>query len=171
MLHAAFVPVAFIPKIYWQLFRESAVTISVAMLISAVNALTLSPALCAVFLRPEGKKRGVMAMVLRGIDEVRDGYAAIVRRLVRLAAVSLVLVFTCAAGIFGLSRITPTSFLPEEDQGAFFLNVQLPGGASVARTSETVRQVEAVLKSMPAVQDHFAVGGLLLLDRPHEANR
>ncbi len=170
VLLSVFVPVAFIPSISGQLFRQFAVTISVAMLISAVNALTLSPALCAVFLRHEGKKRGVMAMVLRGIDEVRDGYAAIVRRLVRLAAVSLVLVFTCAAGIFGLSRITPTSFLPEEDQGAFFLNVQLPGGASVARTSETVRQVEAVLKSMPAVQDTFAVVGFSLLDSANESN-
>src|SRR5260370_39585121 len=93
-----------------------------------------------------------------------------VRRLVRLAAVSLVLVFACAAGFFGLSRITPTSFLPEEDQGAFFLNVQLPGGASVARTSETVRQVEAVLKSMPAVQDTFAVVGFSLLDSANQSN-
>src|SRR5260370_37764937 len=93
-----------------------------------------------------------------------------VRRLVRLAAVSLVLVFTCAAGIFGLSRITPTSFLPEEDQGAFFLNVQLPGGASVARTSETVRQVEAVLKSMPAGHGTLAVGGFSLLASAHETN-
>src|SRR5260370_9374601 len=93
-----------------------------------------------------------------------------VRRLVRLAAGSLVVVLPCGAGIFGLSRITPTSFLPEEDQGAFFLNVQLPGGASVARTSETVRQVEAVLKSMPAVQDTFAVVGFSLLDSANESN-
>ena len=74
------------------------------------------------------------------------------------------------AGIFGLARITPTSFLPEEDQGAFFLNVQLPDGASVARTSETMRQVEAMLKKMPQVQDVFAVIGFSLLDGANEPN-
>jgi hydrophobe/amphiphile efflux-1 (HAE1) family protein len=170
VLLSVFVPVAFIPSISGQLFRQFAVTISVAMLISAVNALTLSPALCAVFLRHEGKKRGIMAMILRRIDDVRDGYAAIVRRLMRLAALSLVAVAVFAAGVFGLSRVTPTSFLPEEDQGAFFLNVQLPGGASVSRTSETVRQVEAMLKAMPGVQDTFAVVGFSLLDQANESN-
>ena len=74
------------------------------------------------------------------------------------------------AGIFGLARITPTSFLPEEDQGAFFLNIQLPDSASVARTSETVRQVEAILKKMPQVQDVFAVIGFSLLDGANTSN-
>ena len=146
VLLSVFVPVAFIPGISGQLFRQFAVTISFAMLISAMNALTLSPALCALFLRHEPRKRGPIAWVLRGIDGVRDGYAWIVRRLVRVAILSLPLLVLIGGGIFQLSRITPTSFLPEEDQGAFFLNVQLPDGASVARTSETVRQVEQLLK-------------------------
>jgi hydrophobe/amphiphile efflux-1 (HAE1) family protein len=170
VLLSVFVPVAFIPGISGQLFRQFAVTISVAMLISATNALTLSPALCAVFLRHERKKRGIMALVLRGIDGVRDGYAAVVRRLVRVAVLSIVLVAAFGAGVFGLARITPTSFLPEEDQGVFFLNVQLPDGASVARTTETVRQVEKLLKSLPPVQDTFAVIGFSLLDAANEAN-
>jgi hydrophobe/amphiphile efflux-1 (HAE1) family protein len=165
-----FVPVAFIPGISGQLFRQFAVTISIAMLISAVVALTLSPALCSIFLRHEPAKRGPVAWVLRGIDQARDGYAAVVRRLVRIAILSLPLVLLIGGGILGLARITPTSFLPEEDQGAFFLNVQLPDGASVARTSETVRQVEGVLKSMPQVQDVFAVIGFSLLDGANEAN-
>ena len=170
VLLSVFVPVAFIPGISGQLFRQFAVTISAAMLISAVNALTLSPALCAIFLRHEPKKHGPVALALRAIDWARDGYAAIVRRLVRVAALSLVAVAIFGAGIFGLARITPTSFLPEEDQGAFFLNVQLPDSASVARTSETVRQVEQVLRSMPQVQDVFAVIGFSLLDGANEAN-
>src|SRR5258708_23465253 len=140
------------------------------MLLSALNELTQSPAHCAVFLRHEGRKRGIMALVLRGIDGVRDGYAAIVGRLVRVAFISVLLVLAFGAGVYVLARITPTSFLPEEDQGAFFLNVQLPDGASVARTSETVRQVEQVLKSMPQVQDVFAVVGFSLLDSANEAN-
>ena len=170
VLLSVFVPVAFIPGISGQLFRQFAVTISAAMLISAVNALTLSPALCAIFLRHEPRRRGPIALVLRAIDGARDGYAGIVRRLVRVATLSLVAVAVFAAGVYGLARITPTSFLPEEDQGAFFLNVQLPDGASVARTSETVRQVEQVLKSMPQVQDAFAVIGFSLLDGANEGN-
>ncbi|HUA55132.1 MAG TPA: multidrug efflux RND transporter permease subunit [Candidatus Sulfotelmatobacter sp.] len=170
VLLSVFVPVAFIPGISGMLFRQFAVTISVAMLISALNALTLSPALCAVFLRHEPARRGLMARVLRGIDHVRDGYAAIVRRLVRVSALSIVLVVVFGAGIYGLSLRTPTSFLPEEDQGVFFLNIQLPDGASVARTAETVEQVENILKGMPQVQDTFAVIGFSLLDLANESN-
>jgi len=117
------------------------VTISAAMVISALNALTLSPALCAVFLRHTGPRRGIMGRVLGGIDWVRDRYAAGVRRLARVAALSLVLVLVFAGGIFGVAFVTPTGFLPEEDQGAFFIAVQLPDGASVARTSEVTKQV------------------------------
>ena len=170
VLLSVFVPVAFIPSISGQLFRQFAVTISVAMLISALNALTLSPALCAVFLRHEPRKRGPMALVLRAIDRLRDGYGAAVARLLRVSLLSVLLILICAGGIFGISKITPTSFLPEEDQGAFFLNVQLPDGASVARTSESVRKVEQLLKSMPQVQDVFAVIGFSLLDGANEAN-
>ena len=171
VLLSVFVPVAFIPGISGQLFRQFAVTISIAMLISAVNALTLSPALCAIFLRHEIPTRGPIYQVLHGINLVRDGYARIVQRLIRVSLVSLPLVVLIGAGIFGLARITPTSFLPEEDQGAFFLNIQLPDGASVARTSETVRQVEAILKTMPQVQDVFAVIGFSLLDGANYVER
>jgi len=162
--------VAYIPGISGQLFRQFAVTISAAMLISALNALTLSPALCALVLRHEGPRRGIMGGILRGIDAVRDGYAGAVRRLVRVSLLSLVLIGVFGLGAYGLSRMTPTSFLPEEDQGAFFLNVQLPDGASVARTSETVRQVEKVLHDMPQLQHVFTVIGFSLLDSANESN-
>jgi hydrophobe/amphiphile efflux-1 (HAE1) family protein len=171
VLLSVFVPVAFIPGISGELFRQFAVTISIAMLISAINALTLSPALCAVFLgRHEGKRRGPIALILRGIDGARDGYAAIVRRLVRLSVLSVPLVLLFAVGIFGLARMTPTSFLPEEDQGAFFINVQLPDSASVARTSAVVRKIEGMLHSILQVQDTFAVVGFSLLDSVNEPN-
>ena len=171
VLLSVFVPVGFIPGISGELFRQFAVTISIAMLISAVNALTLSPALCAVFLRRHERKRhGPMAWILRGIEGARDGYASIVRRFVRVSVLALPLVLLFACGIFGLARMTPTSFLPEEDQGAFFINVQLPDSASVARTSKTVRQVEQMLRSMPQVQDTFAVVGFSLLDSVDEPN-
>ena len=170
VLLSVFVPIAFIPGISGQLFRQFAVTISVAMLISALNALTLSPALCAIALRHSGRPRGVMGRVLRGIDAVRDGYAGLVRRLVRVSALSLLLVIVFGAGIFWVAQRTPTSFLPEEDQGAFFLAVQLPDGASVARTGEVVSQVERIVRDMPQVQDVFAVVGFSLLDGGAQSN-
>jgi hydrophobe/amphiphile efflux-1 (HAE1) family protein len=170
VLLSVFVPIAFIPGISGTLFRQFAVTISAAMVISALNALTLSPALCAVFLRHTGPRRGIMGRVLGGIDWVRDRYGNGVRRLVRMATLSLVLVLVFAGGVFGVSLLTPTGFLPEEDQGAFFISVQLPDGASVARTSEVTKQVESLLKQMPAVEHTLSIIGFSLLDGASEPN-
>jgi hydrophobe/amphiphile efflux-1 (HAE1) family protein len=170
VLLSVFVPIAFIPGISGTLFRQFAVTISAAMVISALNALTLSPALCAVFLRHTGPRRGIMGRVLGGIDWVRDRYAAIVGRLVRMAGLSLVLVLVFAGGTYGVSLLTPTGFLPEEDQGAFFISVQLPDGASVARTSEVTKQVEDLLKQIPAVEHTLSIIGFSLLDGASEPN-
>ena len=170
VLLSVFVPIAFIPGISGTLFRQFAVTISAAMTISALNALTLSPALCALLLRHGGPRRGIMGRVLGGIDRLRDRYSGGVRHLVGRASLSLLLVAVFAGGIFGLSLVTPTGFLPEEDQGAFFTSVQLPDGASVARTSEVTRQVEDVLKQMPAVDHVLAVIGFSLLDGASEPN-
>jgi hydrophobe/amphiphile efflux-1 (HAE1) family protein len=170
VLLSVFVPIAFIPGISGTLFRQFAVTISAAMVISALNALTLSPALCAVFLRHTGPRHGPMGRVLGGIDWVRDRYAGGVRRLLRMAALSIVLVLVFAGGIFGVARLTPTGFLPEEDQGAFFIAVQLPDGASVARTSEVTKQVEALLKKMPQIEHVLSIIGFSLLDGGNEPN-
>ncbi|QIO32823.1 efflux RND transporter permease subunit [Bradyrhizobium sp. 1(2017)] len=170
VLLSVFVPIAFIPGISGTLFRQFAVTISAAMVISALNALTLSPALCAVFLRHSGPRHGIMARVLGGIDWVRDGYAGIVRRLLRMALLSLAAVLVFAGGVFGVSRITPTGFLPEEDQGAFFISVQLPDAASVARTSEVTKQVETFLKQIPAIDHVLSIIGFSLLDGGNQPN-
>jgi hydrophobe/amphiphile efflux-1 (HAE1) family protein len=170
VLLSVFVPIAFIPGISGTLFRQFAVTISAAMVISAMNALTLSPALCAVFLRHTGPRRGIMGRVLGGIDWARDRYAGGVHRLVRMAALSLVFVLMFAAGVFGVALLTPTGFLPEEDQGAFFISVQLPDGASVARTSQVTKQVEDLLKQMPAVEHTLSIIGFSLLDGVSEPN-
>ncbi|MBV9395276.1 MAG: multidrug efflux RND transporter permease subunit [Methylobacteriaceae bacterium] len=171
VLLSVFVPIAFIPGISGTLFRQFAVTISAAMTISALNALTLSPALCAVFLRhTPGGRRGIMGRVLNSIDWVRDRYAGGVRRLVRVSALSLLLVLVFAGGIFGISRITPTGFLPEEDQGAFFVAVQLPDGASVSRTSTVVKQVEDILEKLPGRDHTLSIIGFSLLDGANEPN-
>ena len=164
VLLSVFVPIAFIPGISGELFRQFAVTIIAAMLLSAVNSLTLSPALCAVLLRHTGERRGIMAWVSRRIDNVRDGYAAIVGKTLRFSILSLALVGAFAAGTYLLSLRTPTGFLPEEDQGIFFVVVQLPDAASVARTEGVVRQVEEILQGMPQVKDVSSVVGYSFLD-------
>jgi len=153
------------------LFRQFAVTFAVSMFLSAINALTLSPALCAVLLRPHhGPRRGPIGLVMRSIDYVRDSYGAAVARIVRFSVIGLVMVVVAGFGVVGLSRITPTGFLPEDDQGALFVVVQLPGGASVARTSDVVRRTEDVLREEEAVQDFTSVIGLNFIDNYSQPN-
>jgi HAE1 family hydrophobic/amphiphilic exporter-1 len=164
------VPVGFIPGITGSLFSQFAVAVIVAMLISALNALTLSPALCSLLLKPGHRSRGPIRYVLKGIDYARDGYAAVVQRLVRVAFVALVVL----AGIGGASYLimerTPTGFLPEEDQGAFYVNVQLPEAASTSRTAAVAQQVDDILARTAGVRSRTAVIGLDFLDSVTEPN-
>jgi hydrophobe/amphiphile efflux-1 (HAE1) family protein len=165
VLLSVFVPVAFIPGISGELFRQFAVTVAVSMFLSAINALTLSPALCGVILRPShGPRRGAIGWVMRSIDRMRDAYGSAVARVIRISVIGLAMVGVSGLGILGLSRMTPTGFLPEDDQGAFFVVIQSPGAASVSRTSEIVRQAEAILRKDPAVADYTAAVGLNFID-------
>ncbi len=171
VLLSVFVPIAFIPGISGELFRQFAVTVAVSMLLSAVNALTLSPALCGVLLKPHhGPKRGIIGWLMRSIDWVRDQYGAVVARLVRFSAIGIAMVLVAGAGTFGLARVTPTGFVPEDDQGAIFVVVQLPGGASVGRTSEVMRQAEAIVKEDPAVAEYTSIIGLNFIDNYSQPN-
>lgn len=171
VLLAVFVPVGFISGISGELFRQFAVTVAVAMFLSAINALTLSPALCAVLLKHEtGPKRGIMGKVMRFIDAVRDRYGIYVARLVRISIVGLMAVGVALAGTGLFAKLTPTGFLPSDDQGAFFIVVQMPDGASVGRTSEFVKKVEAVVKKETAVEDVNSVIGLNFIDNYSQPN-
>jgi hydrophobe/amphiphile efflux-1 (HAE1) family protein len=171
VLLSVFVPVAFIPGISGELFRQFAVAVSVSMVISAINALTLSPALCAVFLRPgHGPKRGLMGYVLRGIDNARDGYAIAVRKIVRLSLFGLIVLAAVMAGAGWLFKITPTGFLPAEDQGAVFGEIQLPEGASVTRTEAVTRRVEEIVRKTPGVDGVTSVIGFSLIDSLVKSN-
>lgn len=171
VLLSVFVPIAFIPGISGELFRQFAVTVAVSMLLSAINALTLSPALCAVFLRPHhGPRRGLIGWTMRTIDRVRDGYGAIVARLVHFSIVGIAMVAVAGAATFGIARQTPTGFVPEDDQGAIFIIAQLPGGASVGRTSEVLRRAEDIIKQDPAVEDYTSIIGLNFIDSYSQAN-
>src|SRR6201985_2475990 len=171
VLLSVFVPVAFIPGISGELFRQFAVTVAVSMFLSAINALTLSPALCGVFLRPHhGPRRGPIGYVMRGIDKVRDAYGTAVARILRFTIIGIAMVVVAGFGVVGLSRITPTGFLPEDDQGALFVVVQLPGGASVARTTDVIRRTEDVLHEEEAVADFTSVIGLNFVDNYSQPN-
>jgi len=171
VLLSVFVPVAFIPGISGELFRQFAVTVAVSMFLSAINALTLSPALCGVLLRPHhGPRRGPIGWVMRSIDRVRDAYGGAVARLLRVAIIGLAMVAVASVGIVGLARVAPTGFLPEDDQGALFVVIQTPGAASIARTSEVVRQVEEMLREEEAVADFTSVIGLNFIDNYSQSN-
>ena len=171
VLLSVFVPVGFIPGLSGVLFAQFAVTVSVAMIISAINALTLSPALCAVFLKPHhGPRKGVLATVMRGIDWVRDRYGDIVARLVRISSVSLLLTVVFAGGTLWFSAKTPQGFLPEEDQGAFFVQMQLPQGASLSRTRAAVEQVEQIVAPTPGVASVLSIVGFSLMDNGAQSN-
>ena len=171
VLLSVFVPVAFIPGISGQLFRQFAVAVSVSMLISAVNALTLSPALCSVLLKRGEKSRGPMRHVLGAIDRARDGYVAIVGRLARVATVGVVVVAGVLVASVILFRITPQSFLPDEDQGAIFAALRLPEGASVNRTEGVVNQVEDLVLPIPGVEGILSVVGLNFIDYVASSNQ
>jgi HAE1 family hydrophobic/amphiphilic exporter-1 len=171
VLLSVFVPVAFIPGISGQLFRQFAVAVSVAMLISAVNALTLSPALCGVLLKHGQRARGPMRYVLGAIDRSRDGYVWVVRRLVRVAIVGIVVVAGTVAASALLFRLTPQSFLPDEDQGAIFATLRLPEGVSLNRTQAVVKQVEDLVRPIPGVQGLISVVGLNFIDYVPSSNQ
>ncbi len=164
VLLSVFVPTAFIPGITGQLYKQFAVAVSVSMVISAINALSLSPALCSILLKHKKPPRGVIKYMQRGIDKSRDGYQHLVKPLARRTLITLLLVgmFTFGAGWLG--KIVPTGFLPDEDQGAFMGEVQLPDAASTVRTTEVLQQVEKRIIGSPWVQNVFSVDGYSILD-------
>ncbi len=170
VLLSVFVPVAFIPGLTGQLFRQFAVVVSASMLLSAINALTLSPALCALLLKPGGPPKGVIGMVMRGIDRVRDGYGNVVAVIVRRSVLSLVVLVGLFLAVGGLGKIIPTGFLPDEDQGAFFVEVKLPEGASLNRTATLSRKVEAMIRTNPVIKDVVNVVGYSMLDSLAKSN-
>ena len=167
ILVAVFVPTAFIPGITGRLYQQFAVTIAVSVVISAFNALTLSPALAALLLRPKKPARGPLGWFFgwfnRGFGRVTDGYVNICGSLIRKAGLSMLflLLVSLTTGWFG-SHL-PSGFLPLEDQGYLYMNVQLPTAASLQRTDEICKEIETILKTTPGVQYATTVVGYSLL--------
>jgi multidrug efflux pump len=169
ILASVFIPVAFVSGIQGRLNKQFAVTIAVSVVISAFNALTLSPALAAMMLRPRKQATGPLAKFFgafnRWFAKATNGYVALSRGLIRKAVIGVLIIagFALVDGVFG--RRLPTSFLPEEDYGFLFLNIQLPPAASLERTDQVSRKVEAILKQTEGVQYTTTINGFSLLNR------
>jgi hydrophobic/amphiphilic exporter-1 (mainly G- bacteria), HAE1 family len=167
ILVAVFVPTAFIPGITGRLYQQFAVTITVSVIISAFNALTLSPALAALLLRPKTEARGPLGRFYRWFNQrfgrATETYVSYSRRLIHKAGVSMALLLALAAVAVLLGLRLPGGFLPEEDVGYFYMNVQLPAAASLQRTDKVAQQIEAILRDTPGVQTYNTVVGFSLL--------
>jgi hydrophobic/amphiphilic exporter-1 (mainly G- bacteria), HAE1 family len=167
ILSAVFIPLAFIGGITGRLNKQFAVTIAVSVLFSAFNALTLSPALSALLLRPRTESRGALARFFgvfnRIFDRVRERYLGLSGFLIRKAAIGVGLLVAFAALAFLVGRGVPGGFLTEEDQGYFFMNVQLPDAASLERTDGVTRKIDAILASTPEVKGFNTIAGFSIL--------
>lgn len=164
VLLAVFVPVSFMPGITGELYKQFAVTICVAVVISSINALTLAPALCALLLKPNaGDPKGLLRLFAWLVDKSRDGYLQIVGLMLRRISFSMLAFGGFAVATYYLFISVPSGFIPMEDKAVFFVNAQLPDGASLNRTEEVSRQITNILLEEEGVTDVISVSGVSLL--------
>ena len=174
ILCAVFVPVVFMGGITGQFYQQFAVTIAVSVLFSAVGALTLTPALCSVLLRPATPSTGLMGRFFKGFNSVFDRFTGayvgmagfIARKLIR----GFIIFGVVIAGVVFLGKALPTGFVPEEDQGYILANVQLPDAASLERTGDASRQVEQIIMDTPGVDSVTTVVGFSLISQSYSSN-
>ncbi len=174
ILSAVFVPVALLGGLVGSMYKQFALTIAISVLLSAFNALTLTPALCAMLLRPPKPVRGPLGAFFRGFNKVFDvttnGYVSGSRILVRKGILTIGIVGLVILGaVFFGSRI-PAGFIPEEDQGILGVNVQLPPGASLERTSEVLKKVEEILSKQHAIESYQTIGGYGVVTNTYQPN-
>ena len=171
VLMAVFLPTAFLGGITGQLYRQFALTIAATAVISAINAVTLKPAQCAVYLRPSSTKKN---WFYRGFNYIYGGFEAAYTSIVRVAVRQTAIVMLLFLGLVALTgwwfvRL-PTGFVPTEDQGYAIIAIQLPDAASQERTRGVTRQVNAILKETPGIRSWFLLGGMSLLDSSVTSN-
>ena len=171
VLVAVFGPTMLLPGITGQMFKQFGTTLVVAVLISAVNALTLSPALCATILKPEKPAPNAL---IRGFNAVFDkliaAYMAVVGWLTRHAAAGAAIIVGLTTALVIVYNQLPSSFIPNEDKGFFFVDVQLPEAASINRTADAMDEITELLKQDPAVENVLAVNGFSLLNSALQSN-
>jgi multidrug efflux pump len=176
ILSAVFVPVAFLGGLTGRMYQQFALTIAISVLLSAFNALSLTPALCAMFLKPgsHGISWGPLGAFFRGFNWVFDrattGYVSIATLLVRRSMITILLVVVVAAGAVLFAGALPAGFIPEEDQGIFGVNVQLPPGASLERTAGVLTLVEEIIAKTPGVDASTTIGGYGVVTSTYQPN-
>ena len=169
ILAAVFIPVAFIGGVTGRLYQQFALTIAISVLISAANALTLSPALCSLLLKPRGESKGLLGRAFglfnRAFDRTTNGYVNVSRALARRGFIVVVLLglLTAAAGFSG--KTLPGGFVPDEDQGYFYVNAQLPDAASLQRTDEVCKKIEQILAETDGIESYSTIAGFSLISR------
>jgi HAE1 family hydrophobic/amphiphilic exporter-1 len=174
ILSAVFVPVAFLGGLTGRMYQQFALTIAISVLLSAFNALSLSPALCAMFLRPPKPSRGLLGKFYGGFNRVfeksTNAYVRGSRLLVRRSIITIAIVgaVIVGAGIFGSSL--PAGFIPEEDQGLLGINVTLPPAASLERTSRVLSQVEQILAKTEGIESFTTIGGYGVVTSTYQTN-
>ena len=169
ILAAVFVPVAFMPGVTGRLYQQFALTIAVSVLISAFNALTLSPALSAMLLRPRQPPRGVFGKLGTGFNRwfgiATNGYVSVNRRLVRKLVVPLVLLAGVLAASVAIGRKIPAGFVPDEDQGYAIIGAQLPDGASLQRTKAVYDKISEIIAKQPGIRTYNGIAGFSFFTR------
>src|SRR5580658_1904482 len=167
VLSAVFIPTAFIPGITGRLYQQFAVTIAISVLISAFNALSLSPALAALLLKPKKEGRGPLAKFFgwfnRSFTRATNGYVRVSGALIHKSAVALILLAGFAVAGLWIGGRLPDSFVPDEDQGYFYLNVQLPNASSLERTQAVVAKIQKIVSATPGVEHFTSITGFSLL--------
>jgi len=174
ILSAVFVPVAFLGGLTGQMYQQFALTIAISVLLSAFSALSLSPALSAMLLKPARPARGPLGAFFRGFNRVFDvttkGYISVAHLLIRRGIITILLVGVVIVGVGLFGRALPAGFIPDEDQGLFGVNVQLPPAASLERTSAVLRKIEAILAKVEGVDSYQTIGGYGAVTSTYQPN-
>ena len=174
ILSAVFVPVALLAGLVGSMYKHFALTIAISVLLSAFNALTLTPALCALMLKPPKQARGPLGIFFRGFNKVfevvTNGYVSTSRLLIRRGIITIGIVVAVVVGAGFFARRIQAGFIPDEDQGILGVNVQLPPGASLARTSEVLKQVEEILGKTEGVESYQTIGGYGVVTNTYQSN-
>src|SRR5687767_11055468 len=174
ILSAVFVPVALLGGLVGSMYKQFALTIAISVLLSAFNALTLTPALCAMLLKEPKPMRGPLGVFFKGFNKVFDiatnGYVSGARVLVRKGIITILIIGVVILGALFFGSKLPAGFLPDEDQGIMGVAVQLPPGASLARTSEVLKKVEEILAKTEGVESYQTVGGYGVVTNTYQPN-
>ena len=174
ILCAVFVPVAFMGGVTGRLYQQFAITIAVSVIFSAINALTLSPALSAMLLRKPTPGHGPIAWFFgkfnASFEWITNAYGSIVAGLVRNATRSMLLLVVVGGGIYLLGKVVPGGFIPDEDKGYLFVAIELPEGASLQRSDEVLKQVEAVVGKTKGVRSALGICGMNILNSLNVSN-